>query len=475
MKRAPLLAVAMLVGIESHAERRLPRVVVNVTIDGLQGDLLDAFVPLYGEGGFRLLMSRGCVYSNAEYPYSEPNRASSVATLATGTVPYDHGIIDMQWLNRSTLRTTYCVEDAEQRGLNTTVQISPKNLCVSTLGDELKVATGGKALVYAFAPTGDAAVLSAGHAADGAFWLDGKSRQWAGTSYYGQLLPAWVEAVNGHLRANAAAQADANRSVSEMAASCFRYTTIGNDEVPDYIALTLTAMQPGKDAADIYSELDEVIGGIVTAAEASVGEGNALFVVTSTGTTAPETADLEPYRIPTGNFYIDRTANLLNMMLMAVNGQGNYIEAIYDNQIYLNHKIIEQKQLNMNEVLDRCQELLLQSEGVKDAYSAQRLQLGAWTPDISKMRNGYNTRLSGDIVVQVAPGWHLVNETGNYQRLVRESCVSFPIIIYGLDIEPRVEETHVSTDRVAPTLARVMRIRPPNACRAAALPLTKNR
>ena len=245
--------------------------------------------------------------------------------------------------------------------------------------------------------------------------------------------------------------------------------------MPDYIALTLTAMQPGKDAADIYSELDEVIGGIVTAAEASVGEGNALFVVTSTGTTAPETADLEPYRIPTGNFYIDRTANLLNMMLMAVNGQGNYIEAIYDNQIYLNHKIIEQKQLNMNEVLDRCQELLLQSEGVKDAYSAQRLQLGAWTPDISKMRNGYNTRLSGDIVVQVAPGWHLVNETGNYQRLVRESCVSFPIIIYGLDIEPRVEETHVSTDRVAPTLARVMRIRPPNACRAAALPLTKNR
>ena len=65
MKRAPLLAVAMVVGIESHAERRLPRVVVNVTIDGLQGDLLDAFVPLYGEGGFRLLMSRGCVYSNA--------------------------------------------------------------------------------------------------------------------------------------------------------------------------------------------------------------------------------------------------------------------------------------------------------------------------------------------------------------------------------------------------------------------------
>ena len=466
-----LLAVALLAGVESHAGQRLPRVVVSVAIDGLRTDMLEAFMPLYGEGGFRLLMNRGSVYSNADYPAYEPNRASSVATLATGSVPYDHGILDLHWLSRSTLRPVFCVEDSRQQGLNTTEQLSPCKLAVSTLGDELKVSTGGQGLVYSFAPFSDAAILGAGHAADGAYWLDDKSNLWAGTTYYSASLPAWVEAVNSRLRSEQPSPTvSVNSRVADMAASCFRYTTVGNDEVPDYIALTLTALQPEQTASSAYVELDQTLSTIISAAENTVGSDNALIIVTSTGTAEPEAANLDAYRIPTGNFYIDRTANLLNMMLMAVYGEGNYVEAIYDNQIYLNHKLIEQKQLSMAEVLDRCQELLLQSEGVKDAYSSQRLMLGAWTPDISRLRNSYNPRLSGDILVQVAPGWQLVNETAKYSKPVRESCVSFPIILYGLDVEAREVRTPVTTDCIAPTLAGFMRIRAPNACRSSALP-----
>lgn len=472
VRHAPLLAVAMLVGLEAQAASRLPRVVVNVAIDGLRSDLLDVFLPLYGKRGFRLLMTEGKVFSNAEYPNDNPNRASSIATLSTGAVPYDHGIVDLQWLNRSTLRHTFCVEDNACRGLNTAEHFSPRNLGVSTIADELKVATEGKALVYAFAPTGDAAVLSAGHAADGAFWLDSRTGKWAGSSYYSDALPAWVDAVNTHMLADAqSAPVDVNRIVSDMVHSCFKYTTLGNDETPDYLAVTLTALQPGREDADIYAELDGAIGSIVATTEASVGQGNALFVFTSTGTAEQAQVDLEKYRIPTGNFYINRTANLLNMMLMALYGQGNYVEAVSGNQIYLNHQLVEQKQLNMGEILDRSQELLLQSEGVKDAYSAQRLLQGAWTPAIGKIRNSYNPRLSGDIVVQIAPGWHLVNETDNYCKLVRESYINFPIIVYGLDIAPDVVETPASTASIAATIANAMRIRAPNACRSSALPV----
>lgn len=470
VRRAPLMGVALLLGVEMQAGQRVPRVVVNVTIDGLRSDLLDAYMPLFGECGLRMLMEQGCVLDNAEYPTYENNRASSIATLATGTVPYDHGIIDMRWLDRSTLRPVYCVEDMSQRGLNTAERLSAVNMQTSTVGDELKVASQGKALVYAFAPYADAAILSAGHAADGAYWIDNNSGLWAGTAYYGAELPAWVESVNAHTYGNVRGDVtDVNERVVAMAQSCFRYTTMGIDEVPDYMALTLTALQPDKEKSEIYRKLDEVIGNLIAAAETSVGRDNALFVITSTGTAEPEVADLETYRIPTGNFYIDRTANLLNMMLIALYGQGNYVETTYGNQIYLNRMLIEQKQLNMSEVLDRCQELLLQSEGVKDAYSAQRLLIGAWTPDISRIRNGYNVRLSGDIVVQVAPGWHLANETTGYSKLVREAHVAFPIIFYGLDVPARQMALPVSTERIAPTLAGVMRIRAPNACKA--LPL----
>ena len=517
MKLAPVLAVTLFAGIETNASTRLPRLVVNITVDGLRSDFMEAFMPLYGEDGFRKLLKEGRVYTHAEYPSHEPTRSSSVATIATGAVPYDHGIISTQWLDRNTLRPVYCVDDNQVQGLKTGDCFSPRNLVVSTIGDELKVATEGKALVYAISPYSDAAVLSAGHAADGAFWIDQKSGNWVGSSYYSETLPAWVTLQNDNglpstlhtitwkpasdlggnfsyflgggvqdpfahrFKGEGACQSFLtsgliNEYTVALAQQSLQYTGMGRDDVPDYLAITLWARgfedKPisncPMEVQDTYVRLDKALASLISAAEQTGGKGNTLFVLTSTGTQEEENADLSRYRIPTGTFYINRTASILNIMLMAVYGQGNYVEATYGNQIYLNHKLIEDKQLSMTDVLDRCQELLLQSQGVKDAYSSQRLLMGAWTPGISKIRNGYNPRLSGDILVQVAPGWKLINETTHQQRLVRESYLNFPIIFYGLDLPAQTIETTVSTDCIAPTLSSAMRIRAPNACHSAA-------
>ena len=515
-KYTPFLAVTLLAGIEAQAEKQIPRMVVNIAIDGLRSDLLDAFMPLYGESGFKRLFEDGRVYTCSQYPNDNLNRASSIATLATGAVPYDHGIIDLQWFDRNTLRPLYCVADDTVSGLGTTEKLSPKNLVVSTIGDELKVATEGKALVYAFAPFSDAAILSAGHAADGAFWIDRQNGLWAGSNYYSTSLPAWVEMANrnalptilpsttwtpcselsgnfcyflsgglkepfshkfkgDHAYSAFITSAMVNEYVCSLARQCIKYTTIGLDDTPDYIAITLYAggydnkplTECAMETQDAYVRLDKVIADLIKETDEKIGAGNTLFVVTSTGVADEENDDLSKYRIPSGNFYINRTANLINMMLMAIYGQGNYVEATYDNQIYLNHKLITDKQLNYNEVLDRCQELLLQSQGVKDAYSSQRLLLGAWTPGINKIRNSYNPRLSGDILVKVAPGWRLVNETHSQNRLVRESYLNFPIFFYGLNVKKETVETPVTTDCIAATLATIMRIRAPNACHTA--------
>ena len=87
----------------------------------------------------------------------------------TGTVPYDNGIVGEHWMDRKTLRPMYCVDDATCEGWLTSEKYSPVALNVSTVTDELKMATGGRALVYSIAPDADAAILAAGHAADGAF------------------------------------------------------------------------------------------------------------------------------------------------------------------------------------------------------------------------------------------------------------------------------------------------------------------
>ena len=518
LKFTPFLAITLLAGIEAQADRQIPRMVVNITIDGLRSDLLDAFMPLYGNNGFVRLMNEGRVYSYAQYPNANLNRASSIATLATGAVPYDNGIIDLQWFNRNTLRPVYCVSDDTANGIETTEKLSPRNLGVSTISDELKAATEGKSLVYSFAPFSDAAILSAGHAADGAFWINPQNGKWASTTYYSDQLPAWVSMANrnslsailpnttwtpcSELSGNFCyflsggvkepfvhkfkgdraysefmTSALVNEHVCSLAKECIKYTTVGLDDIPDYLALTFYAggydnkplTECAMEIQDTYVRLDKVIADLIAETDEKIGQGKVLFIVTSTGTTDEENSDLSKYRIPSGNFYINRTGNLLNMMLMAIYGQGNYVEATYDNHIYLNHKLITDKQLNVTEVLDRCQELLLQSQGVKDAYSSQRLLLGAWTPGINKIRNSYNPRLSGDILVQVAPGWRLVNETQHQNRLVRESYLNFPVFIYGLNVKSEKIETPITTECIAATLASIMRIRAPNACHSAAL------
>lgn len=495
-----------------------PKLVVGILIDQLRSDYLQAFMPLYGEGGFKRLMAQGRVYTQGEYPLTSVDRASAAATLSTGSTPFYHGIVGQQWFERATLRRIDCVEDADCKGVATDHGASPQFLAVSTIGDELKVASDGKSLVYAIAPFRDAAVLTAGHAADAAVWIDDETGNWCTSDYYGSL-PDWANSRDlyhplekqlkrytwepfyerngdysyylsdgttepfehefkgqGRYRAFKTS-APVNEEVATLAGDCLRTTGIGNDSFTDYLALTfyagnykhLPASKAPMELQDTYVRLDKALSDIIEAVDRKVGLANALFVVTSTGYCDEQPADLQKFRIPTGTFDIKRAAALLNMYLMAVYGQGNYVEACFGPEIYLNKKLIEEKQLYLTEVMNRTQDFLIQLSGVKDVYSSQRILLGTWTPDLSRLRNSYNSQTSGDILVQVAPGWRFVNEDTGEDHLVGNDYIPFPIIFYGYNTKAETVTTPTGVDYIAPTLSKAMRIRAPNACLATPL------
>lgn len=515
-----LTAITVLSPAEGRAAAadNLPRVVVNILVDQLRTDYMNAFIPLYGEDGFVRLLKEGRVYTHAEYPHAHPDRASAAATLATGTTPYNHGVVGLHRLDRATLRPVRCAEDPAFPGVQTSDAVAPTCLGVSTVSDELKVATEGKALVYSIAPYRDAAILSAGHAADCAVWLDDKTGRWCTTSYYASVLPAWVNVLNSSSQAEKVAslvwtpyndlvgnfsyflsggmkkpfahkfKGDGrfvayktsglvNEDVCAAASACVNGTMMGSDAVTDYLAVTFyagnfehaTAGQAPMELQDTYVRLDRAIGRLMKNVETKVGKGNALFVVTSTGYTDEETADLTPYRIPTGTFDMERAAGLLNMYLVAVYGQGNYVEATFGTQLYLNHKLVEDKQINLAEMLERVQDFLLQLSGVKDVYTSTRLMQGAWTPGISRMRGAYHPKFSGDVLIEVAPGWHYVNPSTRENKLVRESYIPFPVIFLGTGCQTETIGTAVTIDCIAPTVSKAIRIRAPNACSVAPL------
>jgi len=492
-----------------------PRLVISIAIDQLRSDYLEAFAPLFTEGGFRRLMSEGLVYANATYPFEPVDRASAIAALTTGVTPYYNSIVGARWLNRETLRPTGCVDDASHPGLFTSDTASPAGLCTSTLADELKVATGGGARVVSIAPFRDAAVLAGGHAADGAFWLDDQYGQWCSSQYYFSTIPQWVYAYNG-LRApnmkienatwepanvmvgsfdyfpNQAQQksfrhkftgarrfgqyktsALVNADVTDLATHCLANTGMGGDRVSDLLCLTYYAGTYDHQALtdcqmemlDTYVRLDRELERLIVYTQQNIGLDNVLFVVTGTGYTDEQPADYQTYRVPTGTFYMSRTAGLLNMYLGAIYGQGNYVETTFRSQFFLNHKLLETKRISISEATSRAQEMLSMMSGVRNVYTSVQL-LTSQNQQIERIRNGYNAERSGDLVVETAPGWRILNEDTQESEQPVSSYTQFPILIFGAGTKAARISTPVSTCRIAPTIARCIRIRAPNACSA---------
>lgn len=496
----------------TKGDAALPKVVVNILVDQLRSDYMEAFMPLYGEDGLKRLMREGRVYANAEYPIATIDRASATATLSTGTTPSNHGIVGRQWVDRDQLKPILCLADKAVQGVGTPDQYSAARLSTSTIGDELKVASDGKAVVISIAPDADAAIMQAGHAANGAYWLDDTTGQWVSSSYYAPAIPQWAKLRNSVLATSAnqivwepssplvgnfsyflsggmkqpfkyvlktperfrqwKTSGLVNQEVAAAAENLLQLGSIGIDGITDYIALTFyaggyegrTAAEAPLEIQDTYVRLDAAIARVLSALDAKVGRDNVLLSFTSTGYTVETGSDLSRYRIPTGTFDLRRAVSLLGIYLRAVYGQGDLISTTYGTEIYLNHKTIEDHQINYSELLERCQDFLQQLAGVKDVYGSVRLLQGGWTPGLSRIRNNYHVQHSGDLTIEVMPGWRAVDATQKYEKLSRASYVPFPIVFFGYGIAAEKISDAVTVDYIAPTLTSAMRIRAPNAC-----------
>ncbi len=442
--------IAAIYGLEAEAQtlNLAPRLVVNIAVDQLRTDYIEHFSPLYKQDGFRRLLQNGRIYEAVSYPFSPVDRASAIACVATGTTPQYNKIVSQQWLNRETLRPEYCVYDRK-------TVVSPAHMATSTIGDELKVQTDGNALVYGIAQSQDAAILSAGHAANGAFWLDDRTAEWTTSSYYPSAAQAWAK--NYNAATSKRGKELANDIVVKAALSCVGDNALGKDNVTDYLAVTLSASLGGgmgtrTEMEGVYTTLDTALATLIDGIEEKVGADNVMFVLTSTGYTSEPEVDYAKYKIPTGTFYINRTAQLLNMYLAAVYGSGNWVESYFKNQIYLNHKLIENSKASYSEVLQRSKDLLMMTSGVA-----------------AVAESSYDTAISGDLKVEVTPGWRIYNEDTGESYQARTAFVPFPVIFLGANVKAEHIQQEITTERIAPTIAKCIHIRAPNACSAAPL------
>jgi len=180
-----------------------PRLTVVISIDQFRADYLTRFEDLYlparsGKrvGGFRYLMERGAWFVDVHHDHLPLATGPGHSVLLTGAYPYKSGIVSNDWYDREAKREVYCVQDDRYPLVGTEggEGISPARLLVTTVGDELKMATGNRAKVFGIALKDRAAVLMAGHLADGVFWFDDKTGGWVSSRYWQRngTLPEWL-------------------------------------------------------------------------------------------------------------------------------------------------------------------------------------------------------------------------------------------------------------------------------------------
>jgi predicted AlkP superfamily pyrophosphatase or phosphodiesterase len=210
----PVLVAASLAPAAGLAEQAAPpRLILQITVDALRGDLLGRYADRLGDGGFRYLMEQGIHYSNANYKHANTETIVGHASLATGSVPAAHGMVGNVWFDRELGRLVYNIEDADYHLLTADADVdqateidptqraakvdgrSPDAILSSTFSDELAVHTNGQAKIFGVSVKDRGAVSLAGHAGK-AFWFSKANGEFVTSNYYYDSYPDWVLAWN---------------------------------------------------------------------------------------------------------------------------------------------------------------------------------------------------------------------------------------------------------------------------------------
>ena len=190
-----LIVVLTAANINAQQLTELPKLVVGISVDQLRSDYLQFLFKAFGEKGFKRLIQNGVFYEDVEFAIEYTDRASTMATVYTGAYPYHNGIISSSIFNSSNLRIESIFNDIAFMGNYTSQTVSPKAIKSSTLADELKISSKGFSRVYSVAPEMEQAIIGAGHAANGAFWIENISGRWASSTFYNEI-PFYIERYN---------------------------------------------------------------------------------------------------------------------------------------------------------------------------------------------------------------------------------------------------------------------------------------
>jgi predicted AlkP superfamily pyrophosphatase or phosphodiesterase len=406
-------------------------------------------------------------------------------------------------------------------------RMSPRQLLTTTIGDEIRLANFSKSKVIGISLQGESAILSTGQTANAAYWFDDESGNWVTSTFYRPELPAWIKAFNDKKLADVYMtrrwepkfpMADyANRCLPDSNKyevgfggrktfpynlavltpkerkkkySLLRYTPFGNTYTKDFAIASIVSDSLGKDdntdllmisfsanefigqsfgsesieVMDAMIRLDEDIEHFLNFIDQEIGKQNTLVFLTSDHGVAQNPDYLADKGIPVGYFNQLSAVALLKSYMNAVYGRGDWVKNYYAQQLYLNRNLIEDSKLNIADVQQKVAQFMLQFSGVANTVTASTLQT-AYFPDgvFSKIQRSFNQKRSGDILINLDPGWVERNGSASSHNSSYSYDTHVPLVWYGWKIKHSTLFESIDMVDIAPTISYFLNIASPNA------------
>ncbi len=523
------LILPFIVAAQGHTtlSANTPRIVVGIVIEDFNPDYIERFWDKFGDGGFQRLYRAGFICANHHYGNLIQRPSVNMATLSTGTSPSRHGIINDLWINRLKNKEVHAIKDDYYTTVGSDSkegERSAMKLMTPTLGDQLKLVTKGRSKVYSIALNDISAVLAAGHAADGAYWLDNSSGKMISSSYYVETFPQWAFDFNGskivekylsknwttlkEMSAYGESISDdypketgylgkyssfpydlnklkkesggsfkilkttpwGNSIVKEFALQMILKEQLGHDLIPDMLTVVFSSMDYERysfgpfsvEMEDTYLRLDKDIAELLKYIETGFGTDDVLVYLTGlTSISYPADYMKEKYHMTAGIFNPESSIALLKSYLNIRYGEGNWIELFTNQMIYLDHELIEKKKVNLHDMQTAVALFLSQFEGIAFAKAALEIEANNFTGGVMEpFQNNFHIKRSGDVLIKYEDGWQPKDK---FSPLDYTDNSQVPLVWYGAGIKKGTTTRYTNATDVGPTIAAFLGIAPPSS------------
>lgn len=449
-----------------------PKIIVGLVVDQMRWDYLYKYEYNYGDGGFNRLIREGFLCENTLIDHIPTYTSVGHSTVYTGSVPAIHGITSNNWIDQKTGQLTYCTSDSTVSGIGletSTGMQSPKNLLVSTITDELKLATNFQSKVIGVALKDRSAILPAGHFGDGAYWYDSSSGRWITSSFYMNELPEWVDRFNENNKATTyikdwhlfkspdkyhlSIEDDneyegkwkkeerpvfphmitdfveeegfvilnstpfGNTMTIDFALEAIEQENLGSNlkGVPDFIAVSLSSPDyvghkysiTSVELEDVYVRLDSELERLFNYLDDNFGENEYLFFITADHGASYNAKYYSDMGGVSGYFDEKVVLSKLNGMVESEFGIQASILSLINYQVNFNYESIEKS----NHTTDALKSFLIEKindiEGVAYVIDLGKGQNQFIPFEVqNRVANGYNRKRSGEIQIILEPQWY---------------------------------------------------------------------